>query len=167
MAFIDLDPVLRFLENTSFAVAIRENDLLFPWIESLHVLAIVVVVGTITVIDLRLIGVASMDRTARRLLGDVLPCTWIAFGAAAATGLSLFSSKAFEYAHNFYFQGKITLLVLASLNMAFFHLIGSRRLDEWDALQTTPFLAKLAGGISLAIWATVIVFGRWIGFTMR
>lgn len=167
MAFIDLDPALRLLENASVPLAIREDDLLFPWIESVHVLAIVVVVGTITVVDLRLLGAASMDRTATRLLRDVLPCTWIAFAVAATTGSLLFSSKAFDYGHNFYFQAKLMLLLLAGLNMVFFHLIGGRRLDKWDALHTTPFLAKLAGALSLTIWATVIVLGRWVGFTMR
>ena len=119
---MELDALLRALQATGFATAIRENESLFPWIESLHVLAITLVVGSIAIVDLRLIGVASLDRAAARLTSDVLPCTWAAFALAAITGSLLFSSNAFNYAHNTYFQAKFVFLALAGLNMAVFHL---------------------------------------------
>ena len=57
----------------------RQNDILFPWIESVYVLAIVIVVGTISIVDLRLLGIASLDINAKRLMRDVIPYTWGAF----------------------------------------------------------------------------------------
>ena len=69
---MEIYDALRWLQNTSFAKTISENEILFPWIESVHVLAIVLVVGTISIVDLRLIGVASLDRAVKRLMGDVL-----------------------------------------------------------------------------------------------
>jgi hypothetical protein len=107
-------------------VTILENEVLFPWIESIHVLAIVLVVGTISIIDLRLIGIASLDRAATRLMRDVLPWTWGAFVIAVITGSLLFSSNAPKYAHNFFFQGKMVLLAAAGVNMAIFHMFGLR-----------------------------------------
>src|SRR5471032_1314133 len=76
---VELDRVLGWLQATAVATTISENEIIFPWIESVHVLAIVLVVGTISIVDLRLLGVASRDRTVSRLMADVLPFTWGAF----------------------------------------------------------------------------------------
>jgi hypothetical protein len=162
-----LEDFLAWLTATPVAVAIRENDVLFPWIESVHVLAIVLVVGTISIVDMRLLGWASLDRAATRLMRDVLPWTWGAFAIAVLTGSLLFSSRAPDYAHNFFFQGKMVLLVVAGLNMAIFHAIGIRDVELWDTKQKTPRVAKLAGAMSLTLWIAVIAFGRWIGFTLQ
>ena len=162
-----LEDFLAWLTATPVAVAIRENDVLFPWIESVHVLAIVLVVGTISIVDMRLLGWASLDRAMTRLMRDVLPWTWSAFAVAVVTGSLLFSSRAPDYAHNFFFQGKMVLLMVAGLNMAIFHAIGIRDVARWDTNRKTPAVAKVAGAVSLTLWIAVIAFGRWIGFTLQ
>ena len=63
---MQIDRALEWLQSTPIAVTVAENDILFPWIESVHVLAIVLVVGTISIVDLRLLGMASLDISARR-----------------------------------------------------------------------------------------------------
>jgi hypothetical protein len=164
---VELDRVLAWLQSTTVATTISENEILFPWIESIHVLAIVLVVGTISIVDLRLLGVASLDRTVRRLMSDVLPFTWGAFAVAATTGSLMFSSDAVHYAHNFFFRGKLVLLALAGLNMAVFHLAGIGDVERWGATRRTPVAAKAAAGVSLLVWVAVVAFGRGIGFTMH
>lgn len=164
---MDLDVIFRWIHATSIAVAIRENDFLFPWIESVHVLAITLVVGSIAIVDLRLLGFASVDRTITRLTKDVLPCTWVAFAVAVVTGAALFSSNAVNYAHNFYFQGKMVLLLLAGINMLVFQFLVSRDIEHWQTSSPTPLAARIAGGVSLALWIGVVGFGRWIGFTLQ
>lgn len=164
---MEIDRALGWLQATPVAKAISENEILFPWIESIHVLAIVLVVGTISIVDLRLLGVASLDRTASRLMHDVLPYTWSAFVIAAITGSLMFSSDAVNYAHNFFFRGKLVLLALAGLNMTAFHIAGIGDVARWGATQETPLSAKAAAAISLLVWITVVAFGRGIGFTMH
>src|ERR1700680_5074838 len=129
---VGLDRALAWLATPTIATTISENEIIFPWIESVHVLAIVLVVGTISIVDLRLLGVASLDRTVRRLMRDVLPYTWGAFAVAVTTGSLMFSSDAVHYAHNFFFRGKLILLALAGLNMAVFHFIGIGDVERWD-----------------------------------
>jgi len=163
-----LDPLFQWLYATATGEVIRENESLFPWLEAIHVLAITLVVGSIAIVDLRLIGVSSLDRTVTRLTKDVLPLTWIAFAVALLTGVLMFISNAVNYAHNFYFQIKILLLVLAGINMLFFHFVVGRDVDSWGiSAQTTPLRARLAGGTSLLLWVGVVAFGRWIGFTLQ
>ena len=165
---MEIDRFLGWLQSTPIASAIAENEILFPWIESVHVLAIVLVVGTISIVDLRLLGIASRDLTVRRLMRDVIPYTWGAFAVAAITGSLLFSSDAVHYARNFFFLGKLVLLALAGLNMAVFHLVGVGDIERWDTgTGQTPVAAKAAAIISLLVWISVVAFGREIGFTMH
>jgi uncharacterized membrane protein len=156
---------LQWIEATALATEIRENEFLFPWVEALHVLAIAVVVGSISILDLRLLGVASLDRPVARLARDILPCTWVAFAFAAITGSLLFSAKAVGYGGNFFFRGKLVLLLLAGLNMIVFHAFAGRNMKDWSS--HPPVAARIAGGVSLSIWIAVVAFGRWIGFTLH
>lgn len=158
--------VLEWLYATGWAAAIRENEYAFPWIECVHVLAITLVVGSITVVDLRLLGLAWCDRPVRRVLRDVLPITWGVFGLAIASGFLLFSSNAPAYARNPSLQVKFGLLCLAGLNMALFHLWARRSPEKWETSPLLPWRAKLAGAVSLLCWIGVVTAGRWIGFTM-
>jgi len=164
---MDLDVILRALEATAIATEVRENDLLFPWVEAVHVLAITLVVGSIAIVDLRLLGLASLDRALSRLTADVLPCTWAAFGVAVISGALLFSSNATGYAHNTQFQVKFVFLALAGVNMAIFHLFAGRDIERWGAaLLATPLRARVAGAVSLLFWIMVVAAGRWVGFTL-
>lgn len=165
---MELDVLLRALAATSVATAIRENESLFPWVESLHVLAITLVVGSIAIVDLRLLGLASLDRALTRLTANVLPCTWVAFVVAAVTGALLFSSNATGYAHNSYFQAKFVFLALSGINMSVFHLFVGRDIEDWGTSPlTTPLRARIAGAASLLFWIGVVACGRWVGFTLH
>jgi len=125
-----LQDLIAFVEHGTLGELVRENDLLFPFIESVHVLAVCLVVGSIAVVDLRLLGFASVDRPVGRLMRSILPITVGAFGLAVAAGSLLFISHASNYLENRFFIAKITLIALAGVNMAVFHLIGARNLDQ-------------------------------------
>ena len=155
---------IDWLQATPLSTTIRESDWLFPSIECVHVIAFVVVVGTISVVDLRLMGAASKTRRADELIEELLPVTWIAFAVAAVAGLLLFASKPVTYTQNFFFLGKMLLLVLAAANMGAFHLFVHTSLAA-APVGPPPLAARVSGAISLALWITIIAFGRWIGFT--
>jgi hypothetical protein len=156
----------QWLYDTPLAEAIRASAMLFPWFESVHVLAITLVLGSIAIVDLRLLGVASRNRPVTKLIREVLPITWCAFAVAVITGASLFMSNAVEYAKNFPFQMKMLLMVLAGLNMLAFHFLTYRGVAEWDEAAQTPLSARFAGGFSITMWLAIVAFGRWIGFTI-
>jgi hypothetical protein len=161
---MSLSTVLAALEATPFATAIREGSYLFPWIESLHVLAIVLVVGVVFVMDLRLIGVTAGGQGLNRLLKESTPLVWAAFVVAAVTGFLLFSSSATTYAANPAFRLKLVALAAAGLNMALFHRVSLKGAETWDTLAKPPTQARLAGAVSMACWVAVVASGRWIGF---
>ncbi len=158
------DQFLLWLEHTAPAIAISESSWLFPGIESIHVLAITLVVGSITMVDLRLLDLNLRGRPAGELIAEVLPWTWSSFAVAVCSGALLFSSNATHYWGTFPFRAKMLLLALAGLNMMVFHATTYRSVDLWGRQPPTPRVAKLSGGISLGLWIGVVTLGRWIGF---
>lgn len=156
--------ILTTLENLAWPTAIRESDWLFPTIETVHVFALVLVVGSIMVVDLRLLGLTNRKRPFSEMAAEMLPWTWSSFVLAAIAGLLMFTSKAVTYYANIPFRIKIACLVLAGMNMAFFHWVSARHLASWDR-STPPGAAKFAGAASLTLWTIIVAAGRWIGFT--
>ena len=158
---------IAYFENSGIADNIRENDLLFPIIESVHVLTICLVVGSILVVDLRLLGFASTRSPVSRITRAILPLTWGAFIVAVASGGLMFVSNATKYLGNGFFITKMILIGAAGLNMVVFHFIGARDLPKWDNERRLPLPARLAGALSIVLWVAVVACGRWIGFTMQ
>jgi hypothetical protein len=130
-----------------------------------HVLALTTVLGSIAILDLRLLGWASRDRPVGRVLEDVLPCAWTAFAVALASGVLLFSSNARTYAHNSFFLAKLVLLLLLGVNTAVFHAGAGGRMGQWESATRPPAGARIAGALSMVLWLAVTVCGRWVGFT--
>jgi hypothetical protein len=159
--------LLQSLQDTALATAVREHTSLFPWIECVHVLALTLVIGSIAIVDLRLIGLTSRDRSVAQTTALALPVTWSAFIVAALSGGLLFSSNATVYAYNSYFQAKLLLIGLAGLNMGSYHLFLGNRAGDWHTATMTPWRARIVGAVSLGLWIAIAACGRWIGFTIN
>jgi hypothetical protein len=160
-----LDSLWQSLQASALGTYIAESTWAFPTFESIHVIAIVTVVGTIAVVDLRLLGVTARYCPITVLSNDTLKWTWGAFVLAAITGGLLFVSKATSYMANPYFLTKMGLLILAALNMGYFHFFTQKSIKDWD-LGVVPPAAKAAGMLSLIFWVGVVFCGRVIGFTL-
>ena len=154
------------IQYSSIGIAIAESTWAFPTLETLHVIALVTVVGTILIMDLRMIGLASNNVAVTRMSKDTLPYTWAGFVLAAITGGLLFVSKAADYMINPYFLTKMGLLVLAGLNMLYFHYVTYKTVADWDETSTIPGKVKVAGVMSLIFWIAIVFCGRAIGFTL-
>src|SRR6476659_7741649 len=118
--------ILASLQASGLANSIRDSLYLFPLIESTHVIGLSTVFGTIAIIDLRLLGIASTKRPFTRIASDILKWTWAAFGLTVLTGILMFITNAGVYYNNFYFRSKMTLLLLAGINMLMFELTAAR-----------------------------------------
>lgn len=162
---MEIDGLLKWIADTGLATGIRNSLFVFPLLESTHVLGLALVVGTIAVIDLRLLGVASANRPFQRISSDILKWTWAAFALTALTGVLMFTTNAPVYYHNFYFRTKMALLVLAGVNMFVFEITAKRTLHRWDEAPSAPALGKVVAVASLALWIAIIFTGRLIGFT--
>jgi len=163
---MDLQPLWEALELSPVGDFIASSAWAFPTIESLHVIALVMVIGTVAIMDLRLLGLASKACAVTELSRETLPWTWGAFVVAAITGTLLFVSKAHIYVKDPWFVWKLGFLVLAGVNMGVFHIFTWRSVRKWDANCAIPLGGKIAGGLSLLFWVLVVFCGRLIGFTL-
>ncbi len=162
---MDIVGFLESLESSNLASGIRDSLYLFPVIECFHVLGLALVFGTIVIVDLRLLGVASTGRPFTRITSDVMKWTWGAFVFTAATGLLMFITNASVYYDNFFFRTKIALLALSGINILIFELTAGRAVKRWDKDAGAPAAGKTAAVLSLVLWITIIFMGRWIGYT--
>jgi len=162
---VDINALLKSLEASALATKIRDSVFLFPMIESTHVIGLALVFGTIAIIDLRLLGIASTQRSFQRMASDILKWTWGAFALTALTGSLMFITNASVYYHNFYFRTKMLLLALTGINMLFFELTAGRTIHKWDQAPSAPRAGKAVAALSLAMWIGIICVGRLIGFT--
>lgn len=156
--------VCTWLEATPLGVAITESEWMFPTIETVHVLALTLVVGSIAMLDLRMLGVSNRSMSVLHLSDEVLPWTWGAFIVAAITGSLMFISAATKYYDNVPFRIKLVLLMFAGINMAIFHFTAFRAVHSWHMAFPAPVAARVAASLSLLFWIGVVVAGRWIGF---
>lgn len=153
------------IERTLIATRIRESLWVFPAIEIVHLLAMIVFVSTVGALDLRLLGLASKRERVSALAQRLLPWSFAGFFVMAATGVLLFMSNAAKlYVNNPAFQLKLLLIVLAGINALAFHMTIYRRVNAWDMSPVTPPAARLAAASSLLLWIAVVAAGRWTGF---
>ena len=152
---VELSPLHKAISGFNFTWAV---------IQSLHLVAMALLVASITAFDLRLLGLAMRRVPISRLGERLLPVTWSAFGLSILTGGTMFLEKAIAYCQNWIFLTKMFLILLAGINMAVFHFTVYRSVTKWDENTATPLSAKVVGSISVLLWASVVVAGRWIGF---
>jgi hypothetical protein len=162
-----MNDILILIYDNPIAQIIRENELLFPWVEAIHVLAVALVIGSIALVDIRLIGIRALNRPISIIAKELLPITWLSFIVAAISGAILFTSNALSYSQNSYFLSKILLLALAGINMMYFQFIIGKNLDRWDHFSQLPIAARISGALSLTLWLGIIICGRMIGFTLE
>ena len=154
----------QWLEQTSVGSAVRESLWLFPAIETLHLLGMAVLVGTVAIFDLRLLGWMLRRERVTVLAGRLLPWTWAGFAVQVVTGALLFSSEAVKLSTNPAFRIKMVLIVLAGLHALVFHWTVYRDVASWDLGEVLPLGAKISGLLSILLWIGVVAAGRFIGF---
>jgi MFS superfamily sulfate permease-like transporter len=132
--------------------------------ETIHVVAIVIVVGSIARLDLRLAGLVSRHRPVSELVHEMLPWTWTSFVIATIFGVLLFASQPLRYVGIAFFDVKMILILLAGINMLLFQYLTFASVGQWDRAPIPPAAVRIAGSLSLAFWISVVVCGRLIGF---
>jgi len=156
--------ILESVQSAALAEWMRNTSPAMQVVEATHVLAAVMVLGTVLIVDLRLLGVHDARRAFTRISRETLPLTWLAFALAVVTGSLMFTTSAQTYFGNAAFQWKALALLAAGLNMALFQLLTARGIATWDG-GAPPRAARVAGLLSILLWAVVVLLGRWIGFT--
>jgi len=136
----------------------------FPTFDTIHTLGIVLVAGTIMLVDLRLLGLALPSEPVAAVVERIVPWTLRGFALMFVTGALLFSSEAVKLYDSPAFRIKLVLLALAGLNALIFHRTIYRNVADWDPAAGVPARARLTGLLSLAFWIAIITAGRAIAY---
>lgn len=155
--------VLEFFQwcDSSFAgVAIRDSKWLFPVIETGHLLGLSVMGGAVLMVDLRLLGFGLTRQSIQQVARDAQPWLDWSLGVMLVTGALLFTSEATKAYYNLPFWVKIASLALAIV----FTFTVKRSVLGADEGRVGPARRKVVALVSLALWTTVGIGGRYIGF---
>jgi hypothetical protein len=157
--------IFNTLQQSPLGRLIAESTWMFPTLETLHIFALATVIGSIVMVDVRLLGWASKERPVSALSENVLPWTWGAFALAVLSGSLLFTSRAADYMHLTSWYLKFVFMGLAAVNMAIFQFVTQRNMADWDTGKPV-MAARVAGGLSLLFWGAVVICARKVGFSL-
>src|SRR5262249_11519015 len=150
-------PFFEWLVTSPWANAMNGPEWAFPVVQSLHFIGFALSIGTIAMVDLRLLGLGMRRQTATELASDLNRWTLIGIAVMLITGPLMFSADAVRYHVNPSFQFKMYCLMAALM----FHFTVHRWAVRPDA---SPVLTKTAGALSLLLWTGVVAGGRMIAF---
>jgi hypothetical protein len=156
----------QWLQDTSWATAIRESGYTYPIVEGSHVMGLALSVGAVLWFDLRLLGLTMRGDRVSEVFQQVRPWMLLGFAVMFVTGALLFSARAVNAYESTYFRLKIALLALGAINIVLFHSTIDRQRDQWDTAGRPPLQARLAGGVSLVLWFGIIAAGRIMAYNL-
>lgn len=158
--------MLQTLEESAIGTIVRESLYGFPILVTLHLLGLALSIAPLLWFDLRLTGITLASEPVSRVYRQVMPWSAAGFALAGLTGVMLFTGYATKASSNPYFWIKLAALLLAGLNAGFYHAFTERTRSVWDTRAVPPTAVRAAGVISIVCWATVIVCGRVMAYTM-
>jgi hypothetical protein len=143
------DPATNPLNTTEWA---------FPFFECIHIASFAMSVGTIALVDLRLLGLGMRHQTAAQLVKDTMLWTLAGLLIVITSGLVIFTSDPLRYYYNPSFRLKIICLLIAVIYNYTIH----RKVAMSKA---PPFVTMLVGALSLLLWVTIVFAGLFYAFT--
>jgi hypothetical protein len=152
------------LASTPWSIALHESHYVFLVVLTVHVLTLAVFVGTAVMIDLRLLGWTLRHVPVSAVMTHLLPWGRAGFLVMVASGTLLFYAAPVQRYENLFFRLKMAALAAAIVNTWVFHRAVYRGVARWDRDAIPPRAARVAGGISLALWAVIITGGRMIPY---
>jgi hypothetical protein len=157
---MDLSHFFHWLANSWVANAINESEWLFPVIESIHITGLAVLIGTIAIVDLRLLGLVLPKRPVTQLAAELRPFTLTGIFIMLTTGPLMLSAAPERGYGNPAFSFKMSFLLAALVT----HFTIHRRATLSDRVSGATLGEKLTACISLILWTGVVAGGRAIAF---
>lgn len=154
---------IGLIEAWPLAVAMRKSLWMYPIVEITHIVGFVTLVGSIAVLDLRLLGL-SRTVSVVALSRHVVPWSFGALLLILPTGLLMFTAHATDFVSNDAFLAKMTLLMVAGANALWFRVGPYQGVREWDVLAMPPLAARASAALSLLLWVSIISCGRLLAY---
>ena len=154
---------LNWLENSSWAIYIRQSLYLYPALEIVHILGIVLLVGAAFMFDLRLLGYSNQI-AVKDLSNYLLPWSHKGLYLIIPSGVLLFITNAKTLAFDPVFWFKMILLFLAACNVLVFHKYIIKVKPNLKNGSSLPFFYQISALISIVLWIAIIACGRLLAY---
>jgi hypothetical protein len=152
-------PLFEWIEALSFSTFLRESAVITALVNVAHLLALVVLAGSVLMVDLRLFGGGTSRQPLAQVANEARPWTIGALFVLLATGIPQLMSTAVKQYYSPYFWFKMSALVVALL----FTFTVKQRITKSDEVGLSPLAGKIVALSSVALWTAVAVTGRLIG----
>lgn len=162
-----LEQVAKFcdwLSLTPVSQTIQNVEWIIPMVQSVHIIAIAIVMSSVLMVDLRLMGLVGHSQPVSGLARRFIPWVWWSLIALLLTGAVLIAAEPRRDLLNPVFQAKMALLLFAIVVTAFFQETVRRNMAFWDASPSRRTGAWLTAIVSLLVWTAIIGCGRWIAY---
>ena len=155
-------PFATWLETTRLHHLMVDIFWLFPTCETLHFIGLTVLMGSLMVVDFRVIGLIKFVNMKAAM--EFIPIAIIGFLINLITGIMFVFADPFRYFPNLSFQWKMALILAAGANALWFWLGEHKDLVKLADGEDAPFRAKVIAALSLILWVGVIIGGRMIPY---
>ena len=155
----------QWLSTTLLSIFIQNhNSWAIPAIQSIHIVGIAIVLGSVFMIDLRILGWAGMDQTlgqtTRRFGPWLTGALWLMF----ATGILMVIGEPVRELITFSFWLKMFLVALGALIAVIFLRAVRRHEQRWEEIVEKRRAVRWLAVITFLIWACIIILGRLIAY---
>lgn len=154
----------EWLDAQAWSSAMHESLYMYSWVESTHVLTLMVFLGMLCVIDLRILGLTMTSIPASTIAARLNLPMMIGFTVMVITGLLLYYAIPVRTTQSIWFRIKFILLIAAGLNALFFHRKMNEAESSWDTGSVAPRNLRIGAAVSLTLWAGVVTTGRLIAY---
>jgi hypothetical protein len=154
----------QWLAATEWSIGLHESFYMFNWMESTHVLFLMISLGTLVMLDLRMMGLAFGNVPASKFASRLTWTMAIAFLVMVITGVILFTAIPIRYTHSVWFRFKLVLLFAAAINAFLFHRALNKSAATWDTDKVPPKRIRVGAGVSLTLWVLIVFCGRFIAY---
>jgi hypothetical protein len=161
-----LQSFAQWLSQTPPSRFIQDVLWIIPAVQTVHILAIAIVLSSVAMIELRLFGVVGQSTPMAQTAGRFLPWLWWGTLALAITGLILITAEPGRALTNPAFQLKMALLLVAVGVTVAFHRSVRKRSALWGDSAGSLGILRAAALATLLLWFSIAVAGRWIAYAV-
>jgi hypothetical protein len=154
------------LANTSLSKLIEDISWIVPLVQTIHILALAIILSSAAMLNLRLMGLAGRRVTIAGMSERFLPWVWAALAVLAVTGIILIVGEPERSLPNVSFQLKMALLAAVIVITIVLQRTIKRNADYWDLSPARRRSARVTAVVSLAMWIAIAVCGRLIAYTI-
>src|SRR5580700_8399222 len=129
---MSIESICQAIQDSSIGMSLRESTYMWPAIEATHVMSLALSVGTITLVDLRLIGATMRDEPVTDVIEQTQPWSLAGFVLAFISGIFLFWSEAGRLYPSYSFRFKMICIVLLGVNAMLFHSTVYKSVEQWN-----------------------------------